>query len=74
MLACRGSAAAATGGLLPDVTVYLDITADEGLERKRPRLQLLVGETTRQPGRLRSSLTFAIAPGTDFIIRFLPEK
>src|SRR5207237_10127282 len=27
------------------------------LERKRPRLQSLVGETTRQPGRLRSRLT-----------------
>jgi dTMP kinase len=31
--------AAATGGLLPDVTVYLDLTAEEGLERKRRKRQ-----------------------------------
>jgi dTMP kinase len=29
----------ATGGLLPDVTVYLSLTADEGLERKRRKRQ-----------------------------------
>jgi len=35
----RAITAAATGGLLPDVTVYLDITAEEGLERKRRKRQ-----------------------------------
>ncbi|MEP7189798.1 MAG: dTMP kinase [Roseiflexaceae bacterium] len=35
----RAITAAATSGLLPDVTVYLDITADEGLERKRRKRQ-----------------------------------
>src|SRR3954451_16232911 len=36
----RAITAAATSGLLPDVTVYLDITADEGLERKRRKRQI----------------------------------
>ena len=35
----RAITAAATGGLLPDVTVYLDLTAEEGLERKRRKRQ-----------------------------------
>jgi dTMP kinase len=35
----RAITAAATGGLLPDITVYLDITAEEGLERKRRKRQ-----------------------------------
>jgi dTMP kinase len=43
----RAITAAATGGLLPDVTVYLDITADEGLERKRRKRQ-----SDRERGRL----------------------
>ncbi|HNP73798.1 MAG TPA: dTMP kinase [Kouleothrix sp.] len=35
----RTLTAIATGGLLPDVTIYLDLTADEGLERKRRKRQ-----------------------------------
>jgi dTMP kinase len=35
----RAITAAATGGLIPDVTVYLNLTADEGLERKRLKRQ-----------------------------------
>jgi dTMP kinase len=35
----RAITAAATGGLHPDVTVYLDLTAEEGLERKRRKRQ-----------------------------------
>src|SRR5258706_11612043 len=35
----RAITAAATGGLLPDVTGYLYLTADEGLERQRRQRQ-----------------------------------
>src|SRR5437867_6057440 len=31
----RTITAIATGGLLPDITIYLDLSAEEGLERKR---------------------------------------
>jgi dTMP kinase len=31
----RAITAIATGGLLPDLTIYLDLSAEEGLERKR---------------------------------------
>jgi dTMP kinase len=35
----RAITAVATSGLLPDITMYLDLTADEGLERKRRKRQ-----------------------------------
>jgi dTMP kinase len=43
----RAITAAATGGLIPDVTVYLNLTAEEGLERKRLKRQ-----NDRERGRL----------------------
>jgi len=33
----RAITAIATGGLLPDMTIYLDLSAEEGLERKRAK-------------------------------------
>jgi len=57
----RAITAAATGGLLPDVTVYLDITADEGLERKRRKRQ--GDKETRRQGDLGAApLPFSPAP------------
>lgn len=35
----RSITAVATSGLLPDITIYLELTADEGLERKRRKRQ-----------------------------------
>jgi dTMP kinase len=49
----RAITAAATGGLLPDVTVYLDITADEGLERKRRKRQS--DQASGRPGQAENS-------------------
>lgn len=37
--ALRSITAIATGGLQPDVTIYLDVSAEEGLERKRMKRQ-----------------------------------
>jgi dTMP kinase len=44
----RAITAAATGGLLPDLTIYLDLTADEGLERKHRKRQS--DRATGRPG------------------------
>src|SRR5207247_360104 len=49
----RAITAAATGGLLPDVTVYLDLTA-EGLERKRRKRQS--DQATGRLGQAENSL------------------
>ena len=55
----RAITAAATGGLLPDVTVYLDITADEGLERKRRKRQ---GDKEAGSGSDRAGVSAAPLP------------
>lgn len=46
----RAITAAATGGLLPDITIYLDLSAEDGLERKRRKRQ---ESEAREPGPLR---------------------
>jgi dTMP kinase len=43
----RTITAIATGGLLPDLTIYLDLSAEEGLERKQLRAR---GKSLAEPG------------------------
>src|SRR5262245_29122343 len=46
----RAITAIATGGLLPDLTIYLDLSAEEGLERKRHKARAKVlSELTSAP-------------------------
>lgn len=53
----RTITAIATGGLLPDLTIYLDLSAEEGIERKRRRSRESrgLGELTAAPARVRST-------------------
>ncbi len=53
----RTLTAIATGGLLPDLTIYLDLSAEEGIERKRRRSRESrgVGELSAAPVRPRSA-------------------
>jgi dTMP kinase len=50
----RAITAAATGGLHPDVTVYLDLTAEEGLDRKRRKRQS--DQSAGRPGQAEQTL------------------
>ncbi|MCG8353548.1 MAG: dTMP kinase [Chloroflexales bacterium] len=46
---------AATGDLMPDLTLYLDLTAEEGLERKRLAARVNRGEQLMTPSSPSSS-------------------
>jgi dTMP kinase len=52
----RTITAVATGGLLPDITIYLELSAEEGLERKRlkSRGNRGVGEPLAAPPHMRA--------------------
>jgi dTMP kinase len=54
----RAITAIATGGLLPDQTIYLDLSAEEGLERKqlKARGKGLAEQDTRSLGRVRETV------------------
>ena len=53
----RAITAIATGGLLPDLTIYLDLSAEEGLERKqlKARGKSLADQDTPSLGRVRDA-------------------
>jgi len=54
----RAITAIATGGLLPDITIYLELSAEEGLERKRLKQQSGRSADAKRQSPLR-------APGAD---------